>query len=200
MQPHPAPCILTHPPPIPSPTPPPALQTLNKPDDEEVERVAAETAAALALRVDKKQASINPKTLPAAPGAAQYIKYTPADGGPQHASGAATRIIKMQDAAVDPLEPPKFRHIKVRVGGVCVCVLLGVGGVRWQGCAWGAEVWGPVAKGHGTGEGGAARCEAQGLAATPSPCTAAKLSMPPLRACCCCCCRCRAAPGRRRCR
>lgn len=79
--------------------------------------MARETAAALALRVDKKQAAVNPKTLPSQPGAAQYIKYTPADGGPQHASGADSRIIKMQDMPVDPLEPPKFRHIKVGVGG-----------------------------------------------------------------------------------
>ena len=88
-------------------------QNLLKPDEEEIERVARETAAALSLRVDKKQAAVNPTTLPAAPGAAQYIKYTPADGGPQHASGAESRIIKMQDMPVDPLEPPKFRHIKV---------------------------------------------------------------------------------------
>ncbi len=45
------------------------------------------------------------------------LQYTPADGGPQHASGAASRIIKMQDMPVDPLEPPKFRHIKVCGGG-----------------------------------------------------------------------------------
>jgi hypothetical protein len=86
---------------------------LLKPEEEEIEETARETAAALLARVDKKQAAINPKTLPQQPGQAQYIKYTPADGGPQHASGAQSRIIKMQDMPVDPLEPPKFRHIKV---------------------------------------------------------------------------------------
>ena len=95
--------------------------------------MARETAAALSLRVDKKQAAVNPKTLPAAPGAAQYIKYTPADGGPQHASGAESRIIKMQDMAVDPLEPPKFRHIKV--GGV------GGGGGRAGGWSGESRLW-----------------------------------------------------------
>lgn len=50
------------------------VQNLEKPDEEEVERVARETAAALSLRVDKKQAAVNPKTLPTQPGAAQYIK------------------------------------------------------------------------------------------------------------------------------
>lgn len=93
--------------------PPHPPQNLEKPDEDEIEKTARETAAALSLRVDKKQAAINPKTLPQAPGAAQYIKYTPADAGPQHASGAASRIIKMQDMPVDPLEPPKFRHLKM---------------------------------------------------------------------------------------
>ena len=106
-------------------------QNLEKPDDEEVERTAAETAAALALRVDKKQAAVNPKTLPAQPGAAQFIKYTPADGGAAAGgSGAASRVIKMQDMPVDPLEPPKFRHVKARAVGAgrCGCwrVLAGV--------------------------------------------------------------------------
>lgn len=78
-----------------------------------MERTARETAAALGQRVDKKQAVVNPKTLPSQPGAAQYVKYTPADAGPAHASGAASRIIKVQDMPVDPLQPPKFRAIKV---------------------------------------------------------------------------------------
>lgn len=158
-------------------------QNLEKPDEEEIDKTARETAAALALRVDKKQAAVNPKTLPQQPGAAQYIKvggpaklglvpkslpcrccaaaqqrpaaaarraarssgplapvqptllplwpwhlqYTPADGGPQHASGAGSRIVKVQDMPVDPLEPPKFRHIKVGasvglLSRVCCCV------------------------------------------------------------------------------
>lgn len=89
---------------------------LEKPDEEEIERVAKDTATALLARVDKKQAAINPKTLPQQPGAAQYIKYTPADGGPQHGSGAGSRIIKMQDMPIDPLQPSKFRSIKVPRG------------------------------------------------------------------------------------
>lgn len=60
-------------------------------------------------------------TAAAQPPPCAVLQYTPADGGPQHASGAASRIIKMQDMPVDPLEPPKFRHIKVG----------GVGGLGW---------------------------------------------------------------------
>eukprot|EP00887_Chlorella_sp_A99_P006436 scaffold3.g6436.t1 len=89
---------------------------LAKPDEEEVEAAARETAAALARRVERKGAVLNPKTLPSQPGAPTYIKYTHSNTGPQHASGAGARIIKMQDMPVDPLEPPKFRHTKVPRG------------------------------------------------------------------------------------
>ncbi|GAB4821948.1 hypothetical protein N2152v2_008994 [Parachlorella kessleri] len=89
---------------------------LARPDEEAIEETAKETAAALQRMVEKKIGAENPKTLPAQPGSAQYIKYTPSQQSTQHASGATTRIIKMQDMPVDPLEPPKFRHIKVPRG------------------------------------------------------------------------------------
>jgi len=71
---------------------------------------------ALSRRVNNKLAVQNPSTLPEQPGAPTYIKYTPSQQGPQYASGAKQRIIKMQDMPVDPLEPPKFRHTKVPRG------------------------------------------------------------------------------------
>mmetsp|Transcript_14857 Transcript_14857/g.44890 ORF Transcript_14857/g.44890 Transcript_14857/m.44890 type:complete len:605 (+) Transcript_14857:242-2056(+) len=83
------------------------------PDDEELTKTAAETAAALGLVVDSKIAAAQPKTLPKQPGAPTYIKYTPAQQGPQYNSGASQRIIKMQDMPIDPMDPPKFRHKKV---------------------------------------------------------------------------------------
>lgn len=89
---------------------------MHKPNEEAVEEATKATAAALAARVGRKQAAVNPKNVPAAPGAAQYIKYTPSGSSASHASGAGTRIIKMQDLPVDPLEPPKFRHVKVPRG------------------------------------------------------------------------------------
>ena len=81
-----------------------------------MERVAKETQEALAKRVNAKLAAVNPSTLPAQPGAASYIKYTPSQQGAAYASGAKQRIIKMQDMPVYPLEPPKFRHTKVPRG------------------------------------------------------------------------------------
>lgn len=71
--------------------------------------MAKETAEALQRVVEKKLGAENPKTLPSQPGAAQYIKYTPSAQSAGHNSGAQTRVIKMQDMQVDPLDPPKFR-------------------------------------------------------------------------------------------
>lgn len=89
---------------------------LAKPDEEELEKTRRETAEALARKVEGKLAAANPKSLPSQPGGAQYIKYTPSQQGAAFASGAQQRIIKMQDMPVDPLEPPKFRHVKVPRG------------------------------------------------------------------------------------
>lgn len=87
------------------------MQALQRPDEETIEETARETAAALQRAVEKRLGAENPKTLPTQPGAPQYIKYTPSTQSAAHNSGATTRIIKMQDMQVDPLEPPKFRWV-----------------------------------------------------------------------------------------
>lgn len=74
-----------------------------------------ETAAALNLVVSSKLQAAQPKTVPKQPGAPTFIKYTPSQQGPQYASGSRERTIKMQDMPIDPMEPPKFRHKKVRL-------------------------------------------------------------------------------------
>ena len=79
-----------------------------KPDQEDFDKTAAETAAALNLVVNNKIAAAQPKTLPAAPGAPQYIKYTPSQQGPQYNSGASHRIIRMQASMLPP--PDLFPH------------------------------------------------------------------------------------------
>ena len=86
-----------------------------RPDAEEEEATVAATRAALDAVVAGKVAATQPKALPKAPGAATYIKYTPAGGDAATARPGAVggRIIKMQDLPVDPLAPPKFRHTKV---------------------------------------------------------------------------------------
>ncbi|DBA77030.1 hypothetical protein WJX77_001964 [Trebouxia sp. C0004] len=87
-----------------------------KPDEEEIEQTMKDTAAALNLVVSNKLQAAQPKTVPKQPGAPTFIKYTPSQQGPQYASGARERTIKMQDMPVDPMEPPKFRHKKVPRG------------------------------------------------------------------------------------
>lgn len=45
----------------------------------------------------------------------KYINYTPSDAAPGKMAGKQ-RVIRMVDMAVDPLEPPKFKHKKVPNG------------------------------------------------------------------------------------
>ena len=89
-----------------------AMQGLVRPDDEEVEKTRKETQAALDKIVGVKIQAAQPTSLAPQPNAPTYIKYTPAQQGSQYNSGAAQRIIKMQDMPVDPMEPPKFRAKK----------------------------------------------------------------------------------------
>ena len=84
-----------------------------RPDEEEVEKTRKETQAALDKIVGVKIQAAQPTSLAPQPNAPTYIKYTPAQQGSQYNSGAAQRIIKMQDMPVDPMEPPKFRAKKV---------------------------------------------------------------------------------------
>ncbi|KAK9813503.1 hypothetical protein WJX73_002946 [Symbiochloris irregularis] len=91
-------------------------EVAERPDEDEVAKATRETRAALDRLVEGKISAAQPKTLPAGPGAPEYIKYTPSQQGPQYNSGAGQRIIRMQDMPVDPMEPPKFRHKKVPRG------------------------------------------------------------------------------------
>ncbi|KAL1495285.1 hypothetical protein AB1Y20_017145 [Prymnesium parvum] len=45
-----------------------------------------------------------------------YIRYTPSSQGGAQASGATNRVIRMVEAPVDPMEPPKFKHKRVPRG------------------------------------------------------------------------------------
>lgn len=92
---------------------------LSAPDEEEVKRTREETAKALEAVVQRRQAAVDPSAAAAAAARgseAQYVRYTPSASaaGPH----VGTRIVRIQDAPVDPLEPPKFRHVKVPRGDV----------------------------------------------------------------------------------
>ena len=45
-----------------------------------------------------------------------YIRYTPSNQGNNHAGGASSRVIRMVEAPLDPMEPPKFKHKRVPRG------------------------------------------------------------------------------------
>ena len=92
----------------------PTAQDLARPEQEVVDATLAATKAVIEARVNGTLSANQPKSLPAQPGAPQYIKYTPAKQGPEYNSGASHRIIKMHTVAVDPLQPPKFAHKKAR--------------------------------------------------------------------------------------
>ena len=85
-------------------------------EDEALAATAARTSAALAVLVSAKIAVAQPKQLPPKPKEPEYIKYTPTQQGAAFNSGASQRIIRMVEAPVDPLEPPKFRFKRVPRG------------------------------------------------------------------------------------
>jgi len=83
---------------------------LARPGAEEVEEAVAATKAALEAMVAGKVAATQAKALPKPAGAAQLVAYTPANAA---RPGAMARVVKIQEAPVDPLQPPKFRHVRV---------------------------------------------------------------------------------------
>eukprot|EP00128_Syssomonas_multiformis_P012539 Colp12_sorted_trinity150504_noHs@3265 len=86
---------------------------LAKPSDEEIEETTERTRQALEKIVNGKIAVA--KTTGNLPtlADAQIIRYTPAQQGENFNSGAQQRIIRMVEAPVDPLDPPKHKHKKV---------------------------------------------------------------------------------------
>eukprot|EP00456_Euglypha_rotunda_P088283 TRINITY_DN9037_c0_g1_i17.p1 TRINITY_DN9037_c0_g1~~TRINITY_DN9037_c0_g1_i17.p1 ORF type:complete len:411 (-),score=86.57 TRINITY_DN9037_c0_g1_i17:16-1248(-) len=90
------------------------IDHLEKPDEEELKKVAEKTRAALAIIVDQKQAATQPTHIPKQNlNDPVFIRYTPNAQGEQFNSGARQRIIRLQEMPVDPLDPPKFQHKKL---------------------------------------------------------------------------------------
>ena len=78
---------------------------LKRPSEEETDELVQQTAALLAADNNKavQQQMVNQKPT--------YVRYTPKQAGPDGA-----RIIRLVEAPVDPLEPPKFKHKRVPRG------------------------------------------------------------------------------------
>eukprot|EP01012_Entosiphon_sulcatum_P009506 TRINITY_DN1536_c0_g1_i1.p1 TRINITY_DN1536_c0_g1~~TRINITY_DN1536_c0_g1_i1.p1 ORF type:complete len:424 (-),score=83.98 TRINITY_DN1536_c0_g1_i1:67-1338(-) len=81
-------------------------QDLAKPTDEEALELMARTAELLSEDKGKKSTKEGEPT---------YIRYTPRQGLIQN-TGAKSRVIRMVEAPVDPLEPPKFKFKKTPDG------------------------------------------------------------------------------------
>ncbi|KAJ3103788.1 SNW domain-containing protein 1 [Phlyctochytrium bullatum] len=89
-------------------------EKLARPSDEEVRVVAERTREALEKLVDTRIKAAQPKNAKGAakPAGPTYVKYTPAS----QQGGVGTRIIRMMEAPIDPMEPPRFKHKKVPRG------------------------------------------------------------------------------------
>lgn len=80
------------------------------PSDELVEQTRLKTAAALNQIVDLKTSNSSASNIKPHDQSVQYIQYTT-----NNSAGTTQRLIKLQQAHVDPLEPPKHKHMRLPV-------------------------------------------------------------------------------------
>ncbi|XP_015594725.1 puff-specific protein Bx42 [Cephus cinctus] len=83
--------------------------SLQKPCDEEILETTEKTRKALEKITESKIAAAMPVRCAEKQAPAQYIRYTPSQQGQSFNSGAKQRVIRMVEAQVDPIEPPKFK-------------------------------------------------------------------------------------------
>lgn len=79
------------------------------PTDDISDELSQKTAKALQNIISSKVAAAMPVRCAEKQAPAQYIRYTPSQQGQSFNSGAKQRVIRMVEAQVDPLEPPKFK-------------------------------------------------------------------------------------------
>lgn len=82
---------------------------LQRPNEEEINDVTEQTRLALEKLTNQKIAAAMPVRAAEKQAPAQYIRYTPSQQGNFFNSGAKQRIIRMVEAQVDPMDPPKFK-------------------------------------------------------------------------------------------
>ena len=94
-------------------------EIIERPSEEEVKEIAEKTKQALERIVEGKMAAAQPKSVIIAKHQnreSSYIRYTPGQQNDADASGAKQRILRIIDAQVDPMEPPRFKHKKIPRG------------------------------------------------------------------------------------
>ncbi|KIO28009.1 hypothetical protein M407DRAFT_243181 [Tulasnella calospora MUT 4182] len=90
-------------------------RSMDRPSEDEVQKTAERTKAALEKLVNGKIKAAQPKNVPDGQGKTSFIRYTPGQQGSSE-GGLKQRIIKMSEVAEDPLEPPRFKHKKIPRG------------------------------------------------------------------------------------
>jgi len=99
---------------------PSSLDDIALPTQEEEQATTERTALALqallashtALSNPSGSAMVNAETSKNMEAKTQFIKYTPRPDAPGYNPAAAQRVIQMVPAQVDPMMPPKHKHIK----------------------------------------------------------------------------------------
>lgn len=88
---------------------------LARPSEEEVEATKERTAKALAVLVQGQTVAQNPKNVKGrSKDEPTFVRYTPT--AQMGEAQGKTRILKIQQRQLDPLEPPKFKHKKIPRG------------------------------------------------------------------------------------
>lgn len=83
--------------------------SLEKPDQEEIDDITERTRQQLMKITNSKIAAAMPVRAAEKQAPAQFIRYTPSQQGAAFNSGAKQRVIRLVEAQVDPMEPPRFK-------------------------------------------------------------------------------------------
>ena len=86
---------------------------LARPSAEEEAKAVEETKKALGLAVEKRLATTSTTYVKPHSREAAFIRYTPSSASVHHNSGASSRLIRLTEAPVDPLQPMMLRHQKL---------------------------------------------------------------------------------------
>lgn len=83
--------------------------SLEKPNQEEIDDITERTRQALMKITNSKIAAAMPVKAAEKQAPAEFIRYTPSQQGAAFNSGAKQRVIRLVEAQVDPMEPPRFK-------------------------------------------------------------------------------------------
>nr|XP_022907829.1 puff-specific protein Bx42 [Onthophagus taurus] len=83
--------------------------SLEKPSEEEIEDLTEKTRQSLMRITNSKIAAAMPVRCAESQGPSEFIRYTPSQQGAAFNSGAKQRVIRLVEAQVDPMEPPRFK-------------------------------------------------------------------------------------------